>query len=202
VTAAARHPLADLRPAEPNERFRDPLSFIYAEHYRNRIICNTLDAAHPAWRSKLSTQELEAIVEFYADDLPLHVADEEEFLFPTLRERCKPSDNLPEILALLETEHRSDQALIDSVIAGLKELITSGSVGEPDLFAQNCQAMSEFQRRHIAWENSVLLPLAKRRLTADDIVDLGRAMAERRGVVLDSEEPDAVANGTDGDGHE
>jgi hemerythrin-like domain-containing protein len=185
---------------EPEDRFRDPLGFIYAEHYRNRIICNTLDAAHPAWQSKLSTQELEAIVEFYAADLPLHVADEEELLFPALRERSKPSDNLPEILALLEAEHRSNQPLVDSVIAGLKELIASGSVGEAELFGQKCQAMSEFQRRHIAWENGVLLPLAKRRLTAGDIADLGRAMAGRRGVTLDSEESDADADTKHGDG--
>jgi hemerythrin-like domain-containing protein len=191
VTAAARNPLADLRPAEPNDRFRDPLGFIYAEHYRNRIICNTLEAASPAWRSNLSTQELEAIVEFYTVDRPLHVADEEELLFPMLRKRCKPMDNLPGILALLEGEHRSDQPLIDSVIGGLSELIKSGSVGEPALFAEKCRAMSDFQRRHLAWENSVVMPLAKRRLTKSDIIDLGRGMAERRGVNLDANDTDA-----------
>jgi hypothetical protein len=68
------------------------------------------------------------------------------------------------------------------------------------LFGQKCQAMSEFQRRHIAWENGVLLPLAKRRLTAGDIADLGRAMAGRRGVTLDSEESDADADTKHGDG--
>jgi hemerythrin-like domain-containing protein len=199
VTAAAKHPLADLRPVEPKERFRDPLGFIYAEHYRNRIICNTLDAASPAWRPKLSTQELEAIVEFYSVDRPLHVADEEELLFPLLRMRCKAMDNLPEILSLLEGEHRSDQPLIDSVIGGLRELIETGRVRDPDLFAEKCRAMSNFQRRHLAWENSVVMPLAKRRLTPADIVDLGRAMAERRGIVLDIKEPDAGDDDEDDD---
>jgi hemerythrin-like domain-containing protein len=177
--------LADLQPADPNERFRDPLGFIYAEHYRNRIICNTLDAASPASRPNLSAEELAAIVEFYAVDRPLHVADEEELLFPMLRLRCEPSDNLPEILALLEAEHRSDQPLIDSVIEGLTALINSAALADPALFAEKCRAMSDFQRRHLAWENSVVMPLAKRRLTSADLVDLGRGMAQRRGVVLD-----------------
>jgi len=185
VTAAARHPLADLRPADPKERFRDPLGFIYAEHYRNRIICNTLDAARPAWRPNLSKQELEAIVEFYTVDRPLHVADEEELLFPILRTRCKRSDNLPEILALLEAEHRADQPLIDSVMKGLRVLISSEKLADPKLFAERCRAMADFQRRHLAWENSVVMPLAKRRLAPSDIVDLGRAMAKRRGITLD-----------------
>jgi hemerythrin-like domain-containing protein len=172
-------------PAEPHERFRDPLGFIYAEHYRNRIICNTLDAAGPGWPPKLSNQELQGIVEFYTVDRPLHVADEEEMLFPLLRKRCKPSDNLPEILALLEAEHHSDASLINSVIEGLKAMIASGVVADQQLFAAKCRAMSDFQRRHLAWENSVVMPLAKRRLTAGDIAKLGRAMAQRRGINLD-----------------
>ncbi|MDH3234251.1 MAG: hemerythrin domain-containing protein [Alphaproteobacteria bacterium] len=187
VTAAAENSLQHLRPADLSERFRDPLGFIYTEHYRNRIICNTLDSAKPAQRLKLSTQELEAIVEFYTIDRPLHLADEEESLFPLLRKRCKRSDNLPEILALLEAEHRSDQPLIDNVIDGLLSIIRHGAVADPDLFAARCRAMSDFQRRHLAWENSVVMPLAKKRLSASDLVDLGRAMAERRGITLDSD---------------
>jgi len=187
VTAAADNSLQDLRPADQSDRFRDPLGFIYTEHYRNRIICNTLDSATPAQRLNLSTQELEAIVDFYSIDRPLHVADEEKSLFPLLRKRCKPSDNLPQILALLEAEHRSDQPLIDDVIDGLVSIIRRGVVADPDLFAARCRAMSDFQRRHLAWENSIVMPLAKRRLSAPDLVDLGRAMAERRGMTLDDD---------------
>jgi len=142
----------------------------------------------PTWRPALSTQELEAIIDFYTVDRPLHVADEEELLFPLLRMRCKAADNLPEILALLEAEHRSDQPLIDAVIDGLSSMIKRGAVADPDLFATRCRAMADFQRRHLAWENSVVMPLAKRRLTASDLVDLGRAMAARRGVTLDGDD--------------
>lgn len=187
VTAAADNSLQDLRPADQSDRFRDPLGFIYTEHYRNRIICNTLDSATPARQQTLSIQELDAIVDFYSIDRPLHIADEEELLFPLLRKRCEPSDNLPEILALLEAEHRSDQPLIDSVIEGLASLIKRGAVPDFDLFTAKCRAMCDFQRRHLAWENSVVMPLAKRRLTAPDLVDLGRAMAERRGMTLDDD---------------
>ena len=185
MTAAAKDYLKDLRPADQRERFRDPLEFIYAEHYRNRVISNTLDAAVPSLRPALSPAELNAIIRYYTVDRPLHIQDEEEALFPLLRRRCRESDNLPEILALLEAEHRDDDALIESVLYGLMTFMRDGGVDDPDLLAARSHAMADSQRRHLAWENSVVMPLAKKRLTASDLVELARAMAARRGIDLD-----------------
>ncbi len=38
------------------------------------------------------------------------------------------------------------------------------------------------QRRHIGWENRLVLPLAGRRLTGSDLERLGHAKAVRRGI--------------------
>jgi hypothetical protein len=38
----------------------------------------------------------------------------------------------------------------------------------------------ESYRRHIAWENTIVLPLARARLTGEDLDKLGRAMAGHR----------------------
>ncbi len=188
VTASAPDSFSDLLPKNRRERFRDPLAFLYAEHYRNRVICNTLDAASLPLERALSTRELESIVDFYTVDRLFHIADEEDSLFPLLRKRCRPSDNLPEILTLLEAEHRSDQALIDTVLDSFLALMRHQSIANPDMLAARSRAMSDFQRRHLAWENSVVMPLAKRRLTETDLIDLGRAMAERRGIALDADD--------------
>ena len=44
------------------------------------------------------------------------------------------------------------------------------------------RTFAEAQRRHIAWENSLVLPLARKRLTAKDLETMGRNMAARRGI--------------------
>jgi hemerythrin-like domain-containing protein len=188
VTASGANRFRDLLPRDRRERFRDPLAFLYAEHYRNRVICNTLDAASLPLERSLSIRELEAIVDFYTIDRPFHIADEEDSLFPLLRKRCRPSDNLPEILAQLEAEHRSDQDLVETVLDGFVMLMQHRTVANPDMLVSRSRAMADFQRRHLAWENGVVMPLAKRRLTKADLVDLARAMAERRGVVLGADD--------------
>ena len=47
-------------------------------------------------------------------------------------------------------------------------------------FGHAARAFSVFQRRHLAWENGTVLPLARKRLTAADQADMGRRMADRR----------------------
>jgi hemerythrin-like domain-containing protein len=40
----------------------------------------------------------------------------------------------------------------------------------------------ETQRRHIVWENNIILPLARRRFSVEDMEEIGRDMAARRGL--------------------
>jgi hemerythrin-like domain-containing protein len=44
----------------------------------------------------------------------------------------------------------------------------------------NMKEFSETQRQHVTWEERVMLPLARQRLTAEDLAKIGRNMAARR----------------------
>jgi hemerythrin-like domain-containing protein len=46
----------------------------------------------------------------------------------------------------------------------------------------NVREFSENQRQHVTWEERVLLPLARQRLTPEDLEEIGRNMAARRGM--------------------
>jgi hemerythrin-like domain-containing protein len=164
--------------------FREPLDLLYAEHYRQRIICNTLDAACGKRPVALSRAELRSIVEYLTIDLPLHIADEEEALFPLLEARCTEEDSAGDVIELLRAEHAADQALMAEAVAPLRAMAGGRTAVIADTARAHIRAMAEAQRRHLAWENSVVLPLAKRRLTDSDLVDLGRAMAQRRGITV------------------
>jgi len=164
--------------------FREPLEFIFADHYRQRVVCNTLEAIVSDPSHGREEEDIRAIIDYLEHDLPLHVADEEESLFPLLLQRCEPVDNIGEVLAILGDEHDKDQALTAAVKQGLTALLEHRDEDDLEACFRNTLAFVETQRRHLAWENGIVLPLARKRLGSADLIDLGRAMATRRGQSL------------------
>ena len=179
---AVNYSLDDTIEAIPENLLREPLDYLSADHFRQRIICKFLDdiAFDPAGAE---ARRLAAIVLTYLDEeLPQHIADEEQALFPLLQDRCRGEDNAERLLAVLSEEHRQDSALCMEVQGGLRSLAVGHEPSHGAAFVRAAAAFAETQRRHLAWEDEVLLPLARERLTAADLREMGRDMAERRGL--------------------
>jgi len=165
----------------PAELLREPLVWFFAEHYRHRSVCKRL-------RELVQTVgfdegALREVLHFLENDLPLHIIDEEDDLFPLLRRRCEPDDQIEQVLGMLSGDHASD---MDDA-SGVKALITSALAGRrsPAGFAEASQVILPFcrsQERHIAVENAVVLPIARARLTEADLRNLGQRLAARRGL--------------------
>lgn len=161
--------------------FGAPIDFIVVEHEHQLAVCAVLDrllrnprhGAHPA--------VVETVREYLLHDLPLHIADEEEDLFPLLRRRCPVGDDVEGIFAILHREHEIDQRLNQVVSDDLEIIISGRAFADPARFLMNLFAFVETQRRHLAWENTVVLPRARRHLSVEDCAELGRRMAARRG---------------------
>ena len=181
MTASGRPRTEELGPI-PENLFREPIDFLYADHFRRRVICRFLDeiALDPGGPdvARLSSVALDYIEQ----DLPLHVADEERDLFALLRERCVPEDRLDAILSMLSEEHARDRELSSSLLAGLRSLAMGETLQQPDEFLHVAPAFAEGQRRHLAWEEAVLFPLARIRLSQADLDRMGHSMAARRNV--------------------
>lgn len=166
----------------PENLFRAPIDYLYAEHFRQRIVCDLLDeiAEDPARRD--APRKSATVLSYLEHDLPHHIADEEKDLLPFLRERCAPADRTERILRLLAEEHGRDQDLTESLRTGLRALAAGKALRSQEAFLKSAAAFAELQRRHLAWEDELILPLARERLTAGDLQTIGRRMAERRGV--------------------
>jgi hemerythrin-like domain-containing protein len=166
----------------PENLFREPVEFILADHYRQRQVCDLLEdiACHAAPESERAAAAL--VLDYLERELPLHVADEEKDLFPRLRQRALPEDSVPDLLRLLGGEHARDETLARGLLAALRRIADGQPLNDPGTFRRLAGTFGETHRRHIAWENAFLLPLARRRLRPADMVDLGRAMAARRGI--------------------
>lgn len=174
-----RHPIEHV--AKP-EQFLDPLVFLLDEHFRQRRLCDRLDELIESLETEVLAEHARGILDFMTTDLPLHMQDEERSLFPLLRHRCLEDDAIDGVLDRLSEEHDLDRDLVDFITADLETIANGHTLANPVRFFVNVREFSATQRRHLAWENSTIIPLAKRRLNASDLVDLGRAMAARRDI--------------------
>lgn len=163
----------------PENLYREPIDFFYADHFRQRQVCNALDeiAAGPEG----SADAARLILGFLKRDLKHHIADEEEDLFPRLRARCRSDDRLQDAIDLLMSEHAKEQDMALEILAGLERVAGGLRLEDAAAFAEVALRFTENERRHLFWENAYILPLARRRLTSDDLRAMGRSMAERRG---------------------
>ena len=62
----------------------------------------------------------------------------------------------------------------------LKTCPTAQRPDNPDMLGYMLRGFFETQRRHVAWENAVVMPLAYARLTQDDLRELSRVMLDNR----------------------
>lgn len=157
----------------------DPLDFFFAEHFRQRKLCNCIEVLAEA--DSLDHNLAAEILAFLHHDIALHVQDEEEGLFPLLRRRCAPEDDIEKVFTALSSEHAGDRHLADKIVSGLEAALAD----DRPVSAQSelRDVMVDFarnERRHLALENSVVLPLARRRLSEDDLAALSENMVERR----------------------
>lgn len=164
------------------EDFLQPLDLIHSEHERQRLICDGLQRLADEQSLGLGSAEAVSILTFLTEDLPLHIADEEKDLFPMLKRRCEPGDYIDDILARLHAEHDLDEDLANFIVSDVAVIAKGMQLPHPLHMFLNVRAFAEVQRRHIAWENEAVLPLAGRRLTEADLVELGRNMAARRSI--------------------
>jgi hemerythrin-like domain-containing protein len=160
-----------------------PLDFIAAEHYRLRAALTQLDGLARGGMSDGRRKLAKALLRYFIEDYALHVADEEIDFFPLLRQRCADDAAFVASLDTLAGEHRDDVARLAAVVAGLRYLAKAGQRDEASQdFAPGARAYTEALRRHIAWENAVLMPIARARLQPGDLRRLAQRFATRRGV--------------------
>jgi hemerythrin-like domain-containing protein len=162
------------------ETFAEPLDALLAEHFRQRAMCDLLDRLAEDPSGQRSCELARTILTYLREQLPLHVLDEERDLFQMLRDRTLAAEAIEEAFAQLRREHAEDERVAMLVKSGLEQLAAGRQPEHAEEFSSAARAFAEAQRRHVAFENSSILPLARTRLTAKDLARLARRMAARR----------------------
>ena len=184
---AATEPLRALQTL-PADLVGRPLDFLSADHARQRTVSDMMEKL--ADDTVLDPAIAEGVLRYLKVDMAAHVRDEEEDLFPLLRKRCLAEDEIETALSLLAGEHTSEERLAETVIAGLQRLIDEGLPARSDpRLRDELVGYARHLRRHLALEHSILLPMARVRLTSRDLRGMAKHMAARRGLSFQPSAP-------------
>ncbi|MBL8906238.1 MAG: hemerythrin domain-containing protein [Rhizobiales bacterium] len=172
-----------MREDDPNTRWvkRNALDLIEHEHRIQAQICDTLELIADSLPDCVDKRLCAQVACALREELPLHHRDEECGLFPLIEERALPGDGIAEILARLAMEHATDESFASELLESLDILSEGRELKNPDMVGYMLRSFFESYRRHLHWENAVVLPLARSRLMPQDIVKLEEAMARNRG---------------------
>lgn len=170
----------------PLELLAEPLDWFFAEHFRHRQFCRLVNEV--AMAHVFDGERITRLVEFLRNDLPLHIIDEEQDLFPLLRRRVLPEDEVEQALGMLSAEHKADAVLAQQVRDCLEDCLARQAAPGMDPAARKVlQGFAAQELRHLALENAVVLPIARLRLSPHDLEGMSRRLAARRGIVLEPE---------------
>lgn len=150
----------------------DPLRIVREEHALQNELCDLLEAIANDLPYRFDRALAEVSVSILETSLPGHMRLEEEALFPLLRARVTDDHPLQPALNCLGDEHNRDGAILVEIIDGLRSAIASGGSKNPEMLGYMLRGFFDSQRRHIAWEDQVILPTAATILTIDDLKSL------------------------------
>lgn len=155
-----------------------PLDYILADHHRQRelfALCDDLAAGE-----RLELKLAGRIASFLENEMALHMKDEMEDLLPMVRGCPSIDESAIRVINLLAGENAADEALTSALAKDINAAICAGQSELSDELRNALIAYSDRQRRHLALENAVVIPLAQRLLSKSDQADLTRRMTARR----------------------
>jgi len=160
--------------------FDDPLGVLRACHERILAQCNTLQGLVPHIAQNGVDDEARSAIRnvknYFTTSAENHHQDEEQDLFPLLN---RQSLKLAEIIYRLNQEHESLTQLWELL---LQDLNKPATLAENADFESHVEQFCSAYREHIDYENRELLDMAQHILSHQQLEDIGKAMARRRGV--------------------
>jgi hemerythrin-like domain-containing protein len=167
-------------PGERSHFATNPLDEIAHAHVVHGQICDAMERIADGLPDEVDAKLCAQVASFLKYDIALHHHDEDMGLFPLLRARAAMADGFDGIVERLSAEHQSDTDFAGEIAESLELLGRGGPVGNPDMMGYMLRGFFERYRRHVQWEDALVMPLARLRLTEDDLQTLSRLMESNR----------------------
>ena len=171
--------------------FANPIGLLSDCHRRiERFLQALLRVATQAAGGSLDAEHrrvLETALKYFREAAPKHTADEEEDLFPKLREMA--STRVSTVLAevdRLEAEHKTSETSHREVEDLCERWLDQNFLPSQDAahLRRLLTSLSDLYRAHIRTEEEKVFPAAQAELSEPELQAIGRRMALRRGVLF------------------
>lgn len=177
---------------KPSPTFQQPLELLSDCHRRVESFLRALIlVAEQACGGELNSQQREALqtaLRYFREAAPKHTADEEESLFPRMRELgdAATREALEKIQAL-ESDHKVAKVSHDAVEQLGQRWLAVGKLSseETSSLLKHLRNLQSIYEHHIIVEDTEIFPLAAKVLDPKTLEDVGREMAKRRGQNFD-----------------
>ncbi|MGH9687095.1 MAG: hemerythrin domain-containing protein [Candidatus Acidiferrales bacterium] len=166
--------------------FSHPTGLLSDCHRRIEMFLNALDAVgnvsdHPA--TEETRRVLTSALRYFRESAPKHTADEEESLFPRLRQvhDAEAQSALQKLDQLVKDHEAAD--VLHAEVERLGQLyLSQGSLSSADAadFGKAVASLQALYGPHISIEDQMIFPVAARVLRESDQAAIGEEMAARR----------------------
>ena len=175
--------------------FSEPTGLLSDCHRRIEMFLGSLQRVAEVIDSPVTNEvraALETALRYFKEAAPKHTADEEESLFPRLRQiHSRDVEGALAALGALEDEHRRTDALHAEVHALGLQCLDQGRLPLPEAgrFRQAVSDLVVIYGEHIRIEDDVVFPVAKRALSGLQKSAIANEMAFRRELDLLARKP-------------
>jgi hemerythrin-like domain-containing protein len=170
--------------------FSDPTTLLSDCHRRIEMFLGSLEKVGACLDQPLTDDSrvaLESALRYFREAAPKHTADEEESLFPRLRQTHNAEVKTAlGTLDALEEEHRRADSLHAKVDILGKQCLDEGqlSLQGAQQFREAVAELASIYKQHIGIEDEVVFPVAARTLSQADKSMIAAEMSGRRSVAL------------------
>lgn len=148
---------------------RNAIDWLESEHRLQQELCEVLEEIADALPGPVEPARVEFATTVLRTSVRRHIAIQTHLLFPVLRQRALESDEIKTLIGQITADNAADEVLAYDTADQLEAAVEKRQAGKPDMLAYMLRGMFEGRRRHIAWEMSVLIPLARERLRPEDL---------------------------------
>lgn len=150
----------------------DVLAAVEYDHVLKLQFCDLLEEIADQLPGRVDSNLAHGALHVLQTGFKPHVELEEQTLFPLLRRRLPDDAMLEHACAQLVKEHGRDTDFAHEIADVLSPLEMASEPENPEMLGYMLRGFFEGQRRHIDWENKVIIPLARGALVQSDHAEM------------------------------
>ena len=157
----------------------DPLSVIVQDRSNQRVICDHLEQIADQLGGSVNRDLCHSVLQSLESDLPLYHLDEELF-FSVLCSQDESDRALAKYAELATAEHRLNETYFFELAEPLSDIGAGGTLYNINTVGYMLRCCFEGLRRHLNWEDTVILDGRLETLTAPGLRTLEAGLARNR----------------------